>query len=63
MKSLDQEKAQVQELITIFEERKAFDLVGTSQPNQKFLLCVLCASVVKNLFTTGGTPVPPISNY
>ena len=36
----------------ILEGRKAFYLAGTSQPNKKFLLCVLRASVVKNLFWT-----------
>jgi hypothetical protein len=36
----------------LLEGQNAFCLAGTSPPNEKPLLCVLCASVVKNLFWT-----------
>jgi hypothetical protein len=42
--------ALTQDGISFSELLKAFDLAGTSPPNQKPVLCALCDSVVKNLF-------------
>ena len=38
--------------LSVLEAEKAFDLAGTSPPNQKSFLRALCASVVKHLFWT-----------
>jgi len=44
--------ALIQDRICILKGQKAFYLAGTSPPNKKYLLRVLRASVVKNLFWT-----------